>query len=75
MTTKDRGTAKGDERAEELQELKDEADNVKDKLEELYQDNCVSMHEAILAGDRDDILKVLSSGNFALGMGFAADED
>ena len=62
----ERGTEKGDERAEKLQELQDKATEVQNELKDLYQDACVKMQEAILEGDRNGVLDVLASGQFAL---------
>ena len=66
----DRGTEKGDERVEELQEIQDKATEVQNELEGLYQDACVRMQDAILSGDRAGVHDVLSSGQFALDLGY-----
>ena len=66
----ERGTDKGEELAEELQELQDKATEVQNELEGLYQDACVNMQDAILSGDRAGVLEVLASGQFALDLGY-----
>ena len=66
---RERGTDKGEERAEKYEEIRDECERLRDEMDGLFREGPQEMMKGILNGDDGPVRAVLGDGTFHLDIG------